>query len=79
MKKYTTTEQRQLGQMTERIVGRRKTLGLTQEDMATEIGKARNTYSELERDIGKAHLEDFLIIVRVLGLESDMSDIVQRR
>jgi len=79
MKKYTTTEQRQLGQMTERIVGRRKTLGLTQEDMATEIGKARNTYSELERDIGKAHLEDFLLIIRKLELESDMSDIVQRK
>ena len=78
-KTFITTEQRQLSQMRERIIGRRKALGITQEVMAHEIGKARNTYSDIERDLGKAHLEDFLAIIRRLELEQDMLDIVQRK
>lgn len=79
MRTFITTEQKQISQIRERIIGRRKALGITQQDMADEIGKARNTYSDIERDLGKAHLEDFLLIIRKLELESDMLDIVQRK
>ena len=52
---------------------RRRQLGLTQEDVATEAGVGRRFVIELERGKPGASLEHALRIAALLGLEIDIA------
>lgn len=69
MKLGITDEQKQINDIAERIIGRRHRLRLTQEQMAKQIGKARNTYSDMEKKPGRIALEDLIAILHELGLD----------
>ena len=52
---------------------RRRQLGLTQEDVATEAGVGRRFVIELERGKPGASLENALRVAALLGLEIDLT------
>ena len=68
-KGFITNEQKQISDIGERIIGRRKRLQISQEQIAKQIGKARNTYSDMERNPGRINLEDFIAVLHELGLD----------
>ena len=63
-----TTERKEILDNMDRIIGRRKRLRITQEQMAKQIGKARNTYSDMERNPEHIKFEDLNAILHELGL-----------
>ena len=68
-KVFITQEQQQIADLADRIVGRRKRFRKSQADMSKLIGKARNTYSVMERNLERIPLEDLLTVLHELGLD----------
>ena len=68
-KVFITQERQQIAELTDRIIGRRKRLRKSQADMSKVLGKARNTYSVMERNLERIPLEDLLTVLHELGLD----------
>lgn len=68
-KVFITQEQQQIADLADRIVGRRKRFRKSQADMSKALGKARNTYSVMERNLERIPLEDLLTVLHELGLD----------
>ena len=73
-KVFITQERQQIAELTDRIIGRRKRLRKSQADMSKVLGKARNTYSVMERNLEKMPLEDLLIVLHELGFDMSVTE-----
>jgi HTH-type transcriptional regulator/antitoxin HipB len=56
------------------IAARRKSLSLTQQELASKLGLSQNRLSELEAQPGTMTLERLLAVLNLLGLELQISD-----
>jgi len=63
---HTLTHANQVGAA---LTARRKTLGLSQTEVATKLGLSQNRLSELESQPGTLTVDQLLALVNVLGLE----------
>lgn len=61
-------------QAAELLVGRRKALGLSQAEVAAQIGISQNRLSELESRPERLTLDRLLALAGVLGLELALGD-----
>ena len=73
---YLTQEQRQLNSIRHTIIDARKAKGLSQEQVAKELGICRATYNKIESHTDKMDLGLFIAILHELGL--DMS-VIERQ
>ena len=73
-KVFITQEQQQIADLADRIVGRRKRFRKSQAEMSKLIGKARNTYSVMERNLERIPLEDLLIVLHELGFDMSVTE-----
>jgi HTH-type transcriptional regulator/antitoxin HipB len=62
------------GQITEILRGRRKALGISQHELATQLGLSQNRLSVLEGDASGMTLSRFLLLAKLLGLELVVQD-----
>lgn len=56
------------------LAGRRKTLQLSQTDVAARLGLSQNRLSELESRPGTLTVEQLLALLNVLGLEMQLGE-----
>ncbi|NIF70499.1 helix-turn-helix transcriptional regulator [Burkholderia sp. Ap-962] len=56
------------------LQGFRKAAGLTQADVAERLGVTQQTYARLETNPASASLERLFRVMRVLGIEMNLSD-----
>ena len=66
---YFSEEDKQITDIQRYVVGTRKQKRKSQEDIAKAIGKARCTYTILEKNMSKMDLNDFLVTLHELGLD----------
>lgn len=69
-----TDERKQILDIIDKIIGRRHRLKLSQEKMAKRIGKARNTYSDMERNPERITLGDLIPILHELGFDMSITE-----
>lgn len=63
-----------LSQLRPLLQGFRKAAGLTQAEVAERLGVTQQTYARLEANPGTASLERLFRVMRVLGIEINLSD-----
>lgn len=66
---YLTREQKQISDIQRYVIGTRIQQEKTQADIAKVIGRARNTYSDIEKNFGQIKLLDLLTILHEMGLD----------
>jgi HTH-type transcriptional regulator/antitoxin HipB len=62
------------GQVGEIFRGRRKALGVSQQELATKVGVTQGRLSTLESDPASLPLERLLLLAKLLGLELILRD-----
>ena len=63
---------RQLDDLTDKVIGSRKRLHKSQQDIADVLGKSRQQYTNDERNIGNMRLKEVLQVLHELGYEVEV-------
>ena len=72
---YLTQEQRQLNSIRHTIIDARKAKGLSQEQVAKELGICRATYNKIESHTGTMELGLFVAVLNLLDISISELDV----
>lgn len=79
MPEFKITEERQtlIKELISQLPAFRKRLRISQSDLASKIGKSRQTVSDIERNVAPMGWDTYLAVIKVLEANSLFQDVVE--